>query len=137
LARRESPAINLKCFAALARTTMTFGDKNGDGVCDKTTSRALFDTFLEVGGTFIDTANRYTGGTSESYLGEFMASTKERERFVIATKYSASIRPGDPNGGGNSRKSMIQSVEGSLKRLQTDYIDLLWVHMLHCKSSIA
>jgi aryl-alcohol dehydrogenase-like predicted oxidoreductase len=71
---------------------MTFGDKNGDGVCDKTTSRALFDTFLEVGGTFIDTANGYTGGTSESYLGEFMASTKERERFVIATKYSGTDR---------------------------------------------
>jgi len=113
----------------LALGTMTFGDKNGDGVCDKKTSRALFDTFLEVGGNFIDTANGYTGGTSESHLGEFIASTNERERFVVATKYSANMRPGDPNGGGNSRKSMLQSVEGSLKRLQTDYIDLLWVHM--------
>ena len=84
----------------LALGTMTFGDKNDDGVCDKKTSRALFDTFLEVGGNFIDTANGYTGGTSESHLGEFIASTNERERFVVATKYSGNMRPGDPNGGG-------------------------------------
>ena len=71
----------------------------------------------------------YTGGTSETHLGEFIASTKEMDRYVVATKYTANMRPDDPNGGGNSRKSMVQSVEASLRRLQTDYIDLLWVHM--------
>jgi aryl-alcohol dehydrogenase-like predicted oxidoreductase len=113
----------------LALGTMTFGDVNGDGVADRAVSRKLFDAFLEAGGNFIDTANDYTGGKSETHLGEFIASTKERDRFVIATKYSANMRPNDPNGGGNSRKSMVQSVEASLKRLQTEYIDLLWVHM--------
>jgi len=113
----------------LALGTMTFGQENEDGVADKSTSRKLFHAFIEAGGNFIDTANDYTGGTSETHLGEFIASTGERDRFIVATKYTANMRPDDPNGGGNSRKSMVQSVEASLKRLQTDYIDLLWVHM--------
>ncbi|HXM26817.1 MAG TPA: aldo/keto reductase [Chthoniobacterales bacterium] len=113
----------------LALGTMTFGQENEDGVADKSTSRKLFHAFIEAGGNFIDTANDYTGGTSETHLGEFIASTGERDRFIVATKYTANMRSDDPNGGGNSRKSMVQSVEASLKRLQTDYIDLLWVHM--------
>ena len=108
----------------LALGTMTFGEQNADGVADKSVSRKLFDAFIEAGGNFIDTANDYTGGTSETHLGEFIASTGERDRFIVATKYTANMRPDDPNGGGNSRKSMVQSVEASLKRLQTDYIDL-------------
>lgn len=113
----------------LALGTMTFGEENAAGVADKSVSRKLFDAFIEAGGNFIDTANDYTGGTSERHLGEFITSTGERDRFIVATKYTANMRPADPNGGGNSRKSMVQSVEASLKRLQTDYIDLLWVHM--------
>ena len=113
----------------LALGTMTFGDENGHGVADETVSRNLFDAFLEAGGNFIDTANDYTGGKSEAHLGKFISSSMERDRLVIGTKYSANMRPEDPNGGGNSRKSMVHSVEASLKRLRSEYIDLLWVHM--------
>jgi aryl-alcohol dehydrogenase-like predicted oxidoreductase len=113
----------------LALGTMTFGDENGHGVADEKVSRELFDAFLEAGGNFIDTANDYTGGKSEAHLGKFISSSTERDRLVIATKYSANMRPDDPNSGGNSRKSMVHSVEASLKRLRSEYIDLLWVHM--------
>jgi aryl-alcohol dehydrogenase-like predicted oxidoreductase len=113
----------------LALGTMTFGDENGHGVADETVSRELFNAFLEAGGNFIDTANDYTGGKSEAHLGKFISSSTERDRLVIATKYSANMRPDDPNSGGNSRKSMVHSVEASLKRLRSEYIDLLWVHM--------
>src|SRR5258708_31564699 len=113
----------------LALGTMSFGDENGHGVADETVSRNLFDAFLEAGGNFIDTANDYTGGKSETHLGKFISSSMERDRLVIGTKYSANMRPDDPNGGGNSRKSMVHSVEASLKRLRSEYIDLLWVHM--------
>jgi aryl-alcohol dehydrogenase-like predicted oxidoreductase len=78
-------------------------------------------------GTSSATANAYTNGTAEQMVGEFAAS--RREELVIATKYSMSTRPGDPNAGGNSRKSMIRSVEASLTRLRIDYIDLLYLHM--------
>jgi aryl-alcohol dehydrogenase-like predicted oxidoreductase len=113
----------------LALGTMTFGDENGHGVADEKVSRELFDAFVQAGGNFIDTANDYTGGKSEAHLGKFISSSTERDRFVIATKYSANMRPDDPNSGGNSRKSMVHSVEASLKRLRSEYIDLLWVHM--------
>jgi aryl-alcohol dehydrogenase-like predicted oxidoreductase len=106
--------------------TMTFGEEWGWGA-SKTESRKMFDLFAEAGGNFIDTANKYTNGTSEKYIGEFIAS--ERERFVLATKYSLSMRDGDPNASGNHRKNMVQSLEASLKRLKTDYIDLYWVHV--------
>ena len=106
--------------------TMTFGTERGVGA-DKLESRAIFDAFAAEGGNFLDTANVYTGGTSERMLGEFMGP--ERDRFVVATKYSGTTRADDPNAGGNHRKSLIQSVEGSLKRLTTDHIDLLWVHL--------
>ena len=105
--------------------TMTFGEDWGWGA-DKAESQKIYDSFCEAGGNFIDTANIYTNGTSEKFLGEFMAA--ERDRIVLATKYTNGLGDKNPNGGGNQRKSMIQSVEGSLKRLQTDYIDLLWLH---------
>lgn len=105
--------------------TMTFGEDWGWGA-SREDSHKIFDAFVEAGGNFIDTANIYTNGTSEQYLGEFIAS--ERDRFVLATKYTLNRRPDDPNGGGNHRKSMVQAIEGSLKRLKTDYIDLYWVH---------
>jgi len=105
--------------------TMTFGEEWGFGA-DKEESKRIFDAFAEAGGTFIDTANKYTNGTSEKYVGEFIRP--EREKFVLATKYTLSMDPDDPNSSGNHRKNLVQSVEASLKRLGTDYIDLLWVH---------
>ncbi|MEZ4921343.1 MAG: aldo/keto reductase [Saprospiraceae bacterium] len=105
--------------------TMTFGTEWGTGV-DREGSKALFDAYADAGGNFLDTANRYTEGTSERYLGEFIQS--ERDHFVLATKYTLFDKMGDPNLAGNHRKNMMRSVEESLKRLQTDFIDLLWVH---------
>ena len=106
--------------------TMTFGDDWGWGA-PKDESRKMFDAFAEAGGNFIDTANNYTNGTSEKFVGEFIAS--DRDRFVVATKYTLSERPEDPNFGGNHRKNMFRSIEGSLRRLSTDHVDLLWLHM--------
>lgn len=109
--------------------TMTFGEDWGWGA-SKDESRQIFDTFVEAGGNFIDTANGYTDGSSEKIVGELIAS--DRERFVLATKYSfpnnINDRNGNPNGSGNHRKNLIQSLEGSLKRLNTDYVDLFWLH---------
>ena len=109
----------------LALGAMTFGTETGFGV-DKDESRAVYDAFREAGGNFIDTANVYAAGTSETFLGEFMA--EERERIVLATKYTGGMRSRDVNAVGNSRKNMMDSVHASLKRLNTDYIDLYWVH---------
>jgi aryl-alcohol dehydrogenase-like predicted oxidoreductase len=106
---------------------MTFGDDWGWGA-NKDESRVMFDAFLEAGGNFIDTANVYTNGSSEKMLGEFIQA--ERTRIVLATKYTNAMSLGkDPNAGGNQRKNMVQSVEASLKRLNTDYIDVLWMHI--------
>ncbi len=109
--------------------TMTFGEDWGWGA-SKDESHQIFDAFVEAGGNFIDTANGYTDGTSEKIVGELIAS--DRERFVVATKYSFPLQmndhSGNPNGSGNHRKNMMQSLEGSLKRLNTDYIDLFWLH---------
>ena len=88
----------------------------------KEESRKIFDAFVEAGGNFIDTASNYANGMSEQLVGEF--TQRERERFVIATKYTLNRHATDPNGGGNHRKNLVHSLEASLKRLQTDYIDL-------------
>ncbi|HZY41759.1 MAG TPA: aldo/keto reductase [Anaerolineae bacterium] len=109
----------------LALGTMTFGDDWGWGA-SKDESQKIFDAFAEAGGNFIDTANRYTNGTSEKFVGEFISS--DRGHFVLATKYSLFTQHGDPNAAGNHRKNMVQSLEASLKRLNTDYIDVYWVH---------
>jgi aryl-alcohol dehydrogenase-like predicted oxidoreductase len=106
--------------------TMTFGDDWGWGTA-KDESRKVYDAFREAGGNFIDTANFYTSGTSESFLGEFLEG--HRQSVVLATKYTLSAPGTDPNAAGNQRKNMMQAVEASLKRLKTDYIDLYWVHM--------
>jgi aryl-alcohol dehydrogenase-like predicted oxidoreductase len=105
---------------------MTFGDDWGWGAA-KDESRKVYDAFREAGGNFIDTANFYTNGTSESFLGEFMQG--HRQSAVMATKYTNAAPGTDPNAAGNHRKSMVQAVEASLKRLKTDYIDLYWVHI--------
>jgi aryl-alcohol dehydrogenase-like predicted oxidoreductase len=115
----------------LALGTMTFGD-DWDWGADKTTSRAMFDLFANSGGNFIDTANLYTNGTSEKFVGEFVKS--DREHFVVATKYTLTPTPNQgieehrPNWVGNHRKNMMQAVEKSLKRLDMEYIDMLYVH---------
>jgi aryl-alcohol dehydrogenase-like predicted oxidoreductase len=106
--------------------TMTFGDDWGWGSA-KDEARKVYDAFREAGGNFIDTANFYTNGTSESFLGDFMDG--HRQSVVLATKYTMSAPGTDPNAAGNQRKNMMQAVEASIKRLQTDYIDLYWVHM--------
>ena len=105
---------------------MTFGEELGWG-SSKEESRKVYDAFLEAGGNFLDTANFYTNGTSETFLGEFMKG--QRERLVLATKYTLGPPGNDPNAAGNQRKNMMQAVEASLKRLQTDYIDLYWLHI--------
>ncbi len=105
--------------------TMTFGEDWGWGG-SKNESLKMFNTFVDAGGNFLDTANNYTQGTSEKYLGEFIEG--DRDRFVLATKYTSNIRRNDPNAGGNHRKNLMQAVDASLERLKTDYIDLLWVH---------
>lgn len=110
----------------LALGTMTFGEDWGWGA-SKEESRRIFDRFAEAGGNFIDTANNYTDGTSERFVGEFVGT--DREHFVVATKYSLSTRKDDPNAGGNHRKNMRQAVEASLHRLNTEYVDVLWLHM--------
>ncbi len=109
----------------LALGTMTFGTEWGWGT-PKDECRRIFDAYVDAGGNFIDTANFYTGGTSEAFVGEFIAG--RRESLVIATKYAFCMNPGDPNAGGTHRKNLVQAVEASLRRLGTDYIDLLWVH---------
>jgi aryl-alcohol dehydrogenase-like predicted oxidoreductase len=113
--------------------TMTFGPDWGWGA-DRDESRRIFDAFVEAGGNFVDTANNYTDGTSEQLVGEFVAG--DRDAFVLATKYTLTISPGDPNAGGNHRKSLVRSLEQSLRRLQTDYVDLLWLHMYDATTPI-
>ena len=106
--------------------TMTFGDEWGWG-SPKDEAQKIYETYREAGGNFIDTANFYTNGTSEKFVGDFMRG--HRESVVLATKYSNAAPGNDPNAAGNHRKSMMQALEASLKRLQTDYIDLYWVHI--------
>jgi aryl-alcohol dehydrogenase-like predicted oxidoreductase len=113
------------CVSPLSLGTMTFGSDWGWGA-DASESRRIFDLYTERGGNFIDTANFYTGGSAERLLGQFIAD--RRESVVVATKYSLNMQPGNPNAGGNHRRNMLRSVEASLKRLNTDYIDLLYLH---------
>jgi aryl-alcohol dehydrogenase-like predicted oxidoreductase len=108
---------------------MTFGDDLGAGSSVKD-SEAILDRFLERGGNFIDTANFYTKGHSEKILGDHLGRhASKRDRAVIATKFTANLYLGDPNGGGAGRKAIIAQCEQSLRRLQTDYIDLYWMHI--------
>jgi len=107
--------------------TMTFGDTWGWGA-PREVSQRMFETYLEAGGNFIDTSVNYTDGQSENILGELIGS--HRDSLVLATKYTLTTPENeDPNAGGNSRKNMVQSIERSLERLQTDYIDLFYLHM--------
>jgi aryl-alcohol dehydrogenase-like predicted oxidoreductase len=107
--------------------TMTFGTEWGWGV-DPAGAHRLLGAYLDAGGNFIDTADGYTGGSSESIVGDYLAETRRRDRVVLATKFSFGSVPGDPNAGGNSRKNIHRALEGSLRRLKTDYLDLYWLH---------
>lgn len=111
----------------LALGTMTFGIEWGWGT-DKETARQMVYRYVDAGGNFFDTADLYLNGTSEIWLGEFIAERHLRDRTVIATKFSYNAEPGNPNAGGNGRKNILRAVEGSLKRLGTDYIDLYLLH---------
>ncbi len=111
----------------LALGTMTFGDNWGWGAAEDV-SRGMFDRYLAAGGNFIDTADGYTDGHSETLVGKFVADAGVRDRVVITTKYSYNNEPGNPNAGGNGRKAMMRAVEASLRRLGTDYIDLYLLH---------
>ena len=112
--------------SSLAFGAMTFGAESGYGA-DEATSRRLFDAYADHGGNFIDTANIYTKGHSESMVGTFLEG--RRSRFVLATKYAIALDPDDLNSGGNGRKALVQSLEASLARLKTDRVDLFWVHV--------
>jgi aryl-alcohol dehydrogenase-like predicted oxidoreductase len=104
---------------------MTFGTDWGFGA-DEQACGEIYGVFREAGGNFIDTANVYTNGVSEEILGRLVAS--ERDNVVVSTKYTLATEKGDPNSGGSHRKSLRRSVENSLRRMNTDYVDLLWVH---------
>jgi aryl-alcohol dehydrogenase-like predicted oxidoreductase len=108
--------------------TMTFGEDLGWGSSVEESQRIL-DRYLELGGNFIDTANFYTKSHSEKIIGDHVGRhPARRDRLVIATKFSGNLYPGDPNGGGSGRKSVLAACDDSLRRLQTDYIDLYWLH---------
>ena len=111
----------------LALGAMTFGAQRwGSG---ETTSRAVFDAYVGAGGNFVDTADVYSGGRSEEMLGGFIADAGLRDRLVLATKSGFPRTQGTPMAGGNGAKNIRLGLEGSLKRLRTDYIDLYWVHV--------
>ncbi|RKI04632.1 aldo/keto reductase [Corallococcus sp. AB038B] len=106
---------------------MTFGTEWGWG-SPKDTAHRILARYLEAGGNFVDTADGYTGGSSEAIIGDYFAQAGGRDRAVIATKFTINTQPGDPNAGGNGRKNIRRALEGSLRRLKTDYVDLYWLH---------
>ncbi|HWB99416.1 MAG TPA: aldo/keto reductase, partial [Bryobacteraceae bacterium] len=107
----------------MALGAMTFG-----WGADKETARRLFEVYREAGGNFLDTADMYSGGVSEEWLGELIQAGKARDDVVLATKFSFSAQQGNPNAGGNGRKNILRALEGSLRRLRTDYLDLYIMH---------
>lgn len=108
--------------------TMTFGDDWGWGASPEESEKILA-AFIDHGGNSIDTANLYTNGHSEKIIGDFLAGQPAlRDRLVLATKFFGNLHENDPNGGGPSRKAIVQQLEESLRRLQTDYVDLYWLH---------
>jgi aryl-alcohol dehydrogenase-like predicted oxidoreductase len=107
--------------------TMTFGTDWGWGA-DESAARKLFDYYLDHGGNFVDTADGYTSGKSETFLGNMIRERGARDRVVLATKFTFGAEPQNPNSGGNGRKNIYRALEGSLRRLGTDYVDLYWLH---------
>ncbi|MFD8420390.1 aldo/keto reductase [Streptomyces sp. NPDC059466] len=108
---------------------MTFGEDPGGAGCSVEESEKILATYLDQGGNFVDTANFYTNGHSEKILGDFFAARPGlRERVVLASKFFTNLFPGDPNGGGAGRRSVIAQLDESLRRLRTDHLDLYWLH---------
>jgi aryl-alcohol dehydrogenase-like predicted oxidoreductase len=107
--------------------TMTFGTEWGWG-SEEDVARSVFNNYIDAGGNFLDTANVYTEGRSEELVGKFINERGLREQLVLATKFTFNPEPGNPNAGGNGRKNIYRSVDDSLRRLKTDYIDLYWLH---------
>jgi len=115
---------------------MTFGEDLGWGTSVEE-SQQIVDRYVELGGNFIDTANFYTRSHSEKIIGDHIGRhPARRDRLVIATKFSGNLYPGDPNGGGSGRKAVINACENSLRRMQTDYIDLYWLHIWDANTPI-
>jgi aryl-alcohol dehydrogenase-like predicted oxidoreductase len=115
---------------------MTFGEDLGWGSSVEE-SEEIIDRYVELGGNFIDTANFYTASHSEKIIGDHVGRhPARRDRLTIATKFSGNLYPGDPNGGGSGRKAIVNACENSLRRLQTDYIDLYWLHMWDANTPI-
>jgi aryl-alcohol dehydrogenase-like predicted oxidoreductase len=111
----------------LALGTMTFGTARWGSADD--VSQAIFNTYVEAGGNFLDTADVYAGGRSEELLGGYLADRGLRDNVVLATKFGFSAQAGNPNASGNGRKNIYRALEGSLSRLKTDYVDLYWLHV--------
>ncbi|GAA3763352.1 aldo/keto reductase [Plantactinospora mayteni] len=107
--------------------TMTFG--TGGWHAGEEAARAIFHRYLDRGGNFIDTADIYGAGASEELLGRLIQETGSRDRLVLATKFGGPTDPSDPNARGNGRKHILPALEASLRRLQTDYVDLYWLHL--------
>lgn len=108
---------------------MTFGEDAGGAGCSPDEAAAIISSYLDHGGNFIDTANFYTNGHSEKILGDYFAAhPNRRDRVILATKFFTNMFPGDPNGGGAGRRSIIAQLEESMRRLRTDHIDLYWLH---------
>ena len=111
----------------LALGTMTFGTPGWGSPDD--VSEAIFNAYVEAGGNFIDTADVYAKGRSEELVGEYTAKRRLRDQLVLATKFAFNTQPGNPHAGGNGRKHIYQALDASLRRLQTDYVDLYWLHV--------
>jgi aryl-alcohol dehydrogenase (NADP+) len=108
---------------------MTFGEDAGGAGCDVAESERILDAYVERGGNFVDTANFYANGHSEAILGDWLAAAPgRRDRIVLASKFFANLFPGNPNGGGAGRSSIIAQLEESLRRLRVDHLDLYWLH---------
>ncbi|KAI9239622.1 hypothetical protein MVEG_08180 [Podila verticillata NRRL 6337] len=119
---------------------MTFGEQWGFGT-NTEQSRKMFDRYYEAGGNFFDTANCYTNGDSERFLGEYISG--KRSECVVATKYTASpswrdesVKRGNPNASGNHRKSLVESLDASLKRMGTGYTDIIYVHLWEYRTPV-
>jgi aryl-alcohol dehydrogenase-like predicted oxidoreductase len=111
----------------LALGTMTFGTARWGSADD--VSQAIFNAYVDAGGNFVDTADVYAGGRSEELLGGYLADRQLRDKLVLASKFGFSAEAGNPNASGNGRKQIYRALEGSLRRLKTDYLDLYWLHV--------
>lgn len=111
----------------MALGAMTFGTPRWGSPDD--VSEAIFNAYVDAGGNFIDTADMYAKGRSEELVGEYIAKRSLRDKLVLATKFSFNAEPGNPHAGGNGRKNLHRALEGSLRRLKTDYVDLFWMHV--------